>query len=189
MTIHRTITLLSLILIGIGTALILVFHSQPHLLSHPPEDQLQSQQHNPPLYGTPRRIAIPSLSLALPVKDGTYNPQDQTWTLDEESAFFGVSTAHPNPSSGTTFIYGHNSEKIFGKLEKINQGMEVVVSTDTDYGFTYKLISEKEVSPNDMGIFQPIGKPQLVLQTCSGFWNEKRHLFFFELQTFNKTSE
>lgn len=136
--------------------------------------------------GTPRHIIVPSLGIDTEVADGTYNPKTGDWTITEDAAYFAVASDPANSESGNTFIYGHNSQKIFGKLMNIQENAEVIITTDNGYEFSYIFIRADAVKPTDVHSLLYDGKPRLTLQTCSGFWNQNRQMFYFELAGYKK---
>lgn len=136
--------------------------------------------------GTPRRIIVPSLGIDAEVADGTYNSKTGDWTITEDAAYFAVASDPANSEDGNTFIYGHNSQKIFGKLLNITENAQAIVTTDNGYEFTYKYTHTEAVKPNDVAVLQYSGKPRLTLQTCSGFWHQNRQMFYFELVGYKK---
>ena len=132
-------------------------------------------------HGKPVSITVPSVGVATAVQDGYYDASSGHWSLSEEAAFFATLSDEANNKEGSTFIYGHNSDKIFGKLRNINNGAEAIVRTDNGYEFIYSLTGVEHVKPTDAGKLTYDGSPRLVLQTCSGFWNETRQLSYFRL--------
>lgn len=136
--------------------------------------------------GIPRRIRIADLGIDVAVKDGYYDSKTGQWTISEEAAYFATPTTIANSEAGNTFIYGHNSRKIFGKLLSVKPGMKAVVETDSGAQFTYTFISTEAVRPQDASILEYSGKPRLTLQTCSGVWNQHRQIFYFDLTNFKK---
>lgn len=136
--------------------------------------------------GTPRRLTVPSLGIDVTVVDGSYDARTGHWTLSEDTAFYATPTNLINSDSGNTFIYGHNSQKIFGKLLHIQAGAEVTVTTDNGYNFTYLFTSTEAVKPTDVYALEYSGKPRLTLQTCSGLWNQTRQMFYFKLQSYRR---
>lgn len=138
------------------------------------------------IQGIPRSIAVPSLGINVAVEDGFYNAETGQWTLSEEAAFYATPTLPVNSEAGNTLIYGHNSQKIFGKLLDIQPGSEVIVTTDNGYVFTYTYQLTQAVSPTDVTPLAYEGKPRLTLQTCSGIWNQTRQMFYFELKDYRK---
>lgn len=136
--------------------------------------------------GTPRRIIVPSLGIDAVITDGTYDPKTGNWTITEDAAYFAVASDQANSEGGNTFIYGHNSQKIFGKLMNITDSAQAIITTDNGYEFTYRYKSTEAVKPNDVAVLQYSGKPRLTLQTCSGFWQQNRQMFYFELVGYKK---
>lgn len=139
------------------------------------------------IHGTPTYISVPSLGIATVVQDGYYDANSGRWTITEDVAFYATISDEANNSSGSTFIYGHNSNAIFGKLRQVQADAKAIVRTDSGYEFTYKLTDFENVAPTDAGKLVYSGKtPRLVLQTCSGFWNETRQLTYFKLESYRK---
>lgn len=137
--------------------------------------------------GIPNRIAIPSLSIDIPVKVGIYNDADDNWSLDGHNAFFAKPSALVNNLRGNSLIYGHRLPAVFEKLPALNVQDEVIVYTDSGYTFHYNYQSREEVEPTDVSVFSDFGPPTLTLQSCTGGWNQYRVLYSLKLQSVNKT--
>lgn len=138
------------------------------------------------IHGTPVSVSVPSVGVDTSVVDGYYDAYSGRWSITEESAFFATITDEANSQGGSTFIYGHNSDKIFGNLRGIKEGALATVRTDNGYEFTYRFTGLEHVAPTEGDKLDYEGKPRLVLQTCSGFWNETRQLTYFTLESFKK---
>jgi len=136
--------------------------------------------------GTPNRLIIPSLNLAVPVETGAYRPANDSWTLDEQHAFYAEASTPANNKRGSTLIYGHRLPAIFEKLPSLQQNDTAIVYTDNGYKFYYSYVYREEVDPTDTSIFSSYGKPILTLQTCSGSWDQLRALYSFKLQSVEK---
>lgn len=136
--------------------------------------------------GMPRRIVVPSVTIAVDVLDGFYDTQTDTWTLTEESAFFATPTDPANSQAGNTFIYGHNSKKIFGNLLQLQAGAEATVTTDNGYEFIYTFTASEALDPRNVSPLAYSGTPRLMLQTCSGVWNQTRQMFYFDLKEYRQ---
>jgi LPXTG-site transpeptidase (sortase) family protein len=158
-----------------ATSIPLVITTKPNSASKP--DYIE---------GTPRHITVPSLGIDTNIVDGLYDNKTGNWTLTEDSAFFATTSNLVNSDSGNTFIYGHNSQKIFGKLLNINAGAEVIITTDNGYEFTYVFLATEAVRPTDVYTLNYSGKPRLTLQTCSGVWNQTRQMSYYELTKYRK---
>jgi len=131
--------------------------------------------------GLPTRVIVPSVGIDLPVKIGSYNTADQTWTLDMQSAFYADRSVPVNDSNGSTLIYGHARGGLFAKLPEISSGATAQVYTDSGKVFSYIFASSRQVQPEDTSIFVNSGAPILALQTCSGPFDIYRTLVSFNL--------
>jgi len=131
--------------------------------------------------GIPTRVVVSSVNIDLPVKMGSYNSADQTWTLDNQSAFYADRSVPANDSNGSTLIYGHARFGLFAKLPEIAEGATAEVYTDSGKIFSYTFASSRQVKPDDTSIFVNSGAPTLALQTCSGPFDIYRTLVSFNL--------
>jgi len=134
--------------------------------------------------GKPVRITIPDAAIDLPIGDGTYNAQDGSWTLSDTEAQFATITSPANDHAGTTFVYGHGTDAVFGRIgsSRPTLGTQATIHTENGHVFTYRLQSISDLQPNDTAIFDDTssGAPQLVVQTCTGMFSEWRTLFTFD---------
>lgn len=130
--------------------------------------------------GHPVRVEVPSVGVDMPVVDGFYDAKTGDWTLYEDKAQFGAMTTEPNDKSGQTFIYGHATQRVFGKLLNMQVGQEAYVTTSNGYKFIYKLKETQVVTPTNTGILNYTGAPRLLLQTCVGTFSESRKFFIFD---------
>jgi len=131
----------------------------------------------------PSHIDVPAADISLDIEPGYYNYSKNTWTVSNEKANFATITSAPNTKSGNTYIYGHNKPDIFAKLNDLTVGDEAMVTNSEGKIFEYKLVSERDISPDDLSFLKYNGKPILTLQTCSGFWDQYRRLFVFDLES------
>lgn len=133
--------------------------------------------------GTPVRIAIPDLSMDIPVRIGTFDPLSEEWTLSEDSAYYAAFSVPTNDSNGTTLIYGHAKPNMFEPLTGLQPGMRISVYTDNAKVFTYEFSAVSQVIPTDTSVLTDAGPPTLVLQTCTGPWDAYRALYRFDYKT------
>ena len=131
--------------------------------------------------GIPSRVVVDSVGIDLPVRTGSYNPTDKTWTLDEQSAFYADLSVPANDSNGSTLIYAHARFGLFAKLPAVTEGATARVYTDSGKVFSYTFVSSRQVDPGDTSIFVSSGSPTLALQTCSGPFDIYRTLALFSL--------
>jgi len=130
--------------------------------------------------GHPVRIVASSVGVDMPVVDGFYDSTTGDWTLYSDKAQFAAMTTQPNDKSGQTFIYGHATQRVFGKLLNMHVGDTVEVYTNNGYKFTYTLKETEVVTPQNTGILNYSGAPRLLLQTCVGTWSESRKFFILD---------
>jgi hypothetical protein len=136
--------------------------------------------------GKPLRITIDTTHIDMPLIDGYYNANADTWTLSNTHAQYAVFSALANNKEGTTFIYGHGTDAVFGEIGEHHPAMGTVahVYTDSDHVFSYKLVDVHDYTPNDTSILNDTidGQPRLVVQTCTGALSQWRTMFIFEYQ-------
>jgi LPXTG-site transpeptidase (sortase) family protein len=135
----------------------------------------------PLITGKPVRIVIPSQNIDLPVDEGFYNEENNSWTLSAYRAQFARLSNFANDAEGNTFIYGHNNKFVFGPIKNIQQSDQAVVYTDNNHTFYYEFENTYAVSPENTSILSYEGPPILTVQTCSGNWNEQRQMYTFKL--------
>ena len=136
--------------------------------------------------GHPVRIVAPTVGVDMPVVDGFYDSTTGDWTLYSDKAQFAAMTTQPNDTSGQTFIYGHATQRVFGKLLNMHAGEQVEVYTSNGYKFTYTLKQTEVVTPQNTGILGYTGSPRLLLQTCVGTFSENRKFFILDFTKVEK---
>lgn len=137
---------------------------------------------SPLISGQPVRIVIPDSGIDLPVDEGYYNAEDGSWTLSPTHAQFAMISAISNNVSGDTFIYGHGTDTVFGKIgtHPPAPNAEALVYTDNSHVFSYRFDNTRQLTPKDTFILDTYnGPPILTLQTCTGSFSEWRSMFQF----------
>lgn len=132
---------------------------------------------------TPVHIRVPSVGIDTTITNGYYNQLTGQWTLSETSAFYATPTHPISTDNGNTLIYGHNSDKIFGKLRAVQPGAEAIITTDTGHTYVYTYTATQAVNPTDVTVLNYNASPRVMLQTCSGIWNEHRQMYSFDLKS------
>jgi hypothetical protein len=188
-----SITLIYVLTIGTISGLLYSSHlfgtpvwavTKPHIVHHKPIKL-------PPkvISGKPVRIVIVNAGIDLIIDKGQYNETNGTWTLSETHAQFAVMTALANDHAGTTFVYGHGTDAVFGKIgtSPPPAGTIAQLYTDNNHIFSYKLETIRNLLPTDTSIFDDTanGPPQLIVQTCTGAFSQWRTMFIF---TFEKVT-
>lgn len=136
--------------------------------------------------GHPVRVVAPTVGVDMPVVDGFYDSASGDWTLYSDKAQFAAMTAEPNDKEGQTFIYGHATQRVFGKLLTMKTGDHVEVYTSNGYKFTYTLTETDIVTPQNTNVLSYTGKPRLLLQTCVGAWSQNRKFFMLDFTKVEK---
>jgi LPXTG-site transpeptidase (sortase) family protein len=196
MNVSKYLASASLILFGSGIAIALPLGSSwlqeqqaiaaaPTIIRSSPLQPPKPQQ--VVISGNPVHISVSSVNVDTSIVNGVYNAQNGTWTLSEDSAFFAAITSPANTIGGNTFIYGHDSAKIFGNLRSITTGAVATVTTDNGYEFIYTFVSTEKVQPTDVLVLDYTASPaRLTLQTCPGVPNLTRQMFYFTLISYKK---
>lgn len=135
---------------------------------------------SPAVSGEPVRVVAADLGIDARVKPGIFDPVSKEWSLSDEFAYHAAASVPVNDNNGTTLIYGHAKPAMFESLRNVTPTMEVKVYTSNSKIFVYKFASMREVTPTDTSVFTQAGPPMLVLQTCSGPWDEYRALYSFD---------
>ncbi len=136
--------------------------------------------------GHPVRVVSPSVGVDMSVVDGFYDKSSGDWTLYDDKAMFAAMTTEPNDKSGQTFIYGHATQRVFGKLLNMKVGQVVEVYTSNGYKFTYTLKETETVTPQTTNVLSYEGSPRLLLQTCVGAFSESRRFFILDFTKVEK---
>ncbi len=155
----------------------------------PTPSQLAAAQLPPPpppppqvISGRPVRISVPRLGINLPVEDGHYNSITGKWTLSDANAHYATPSMPPNDHQGNTLVYAHNHDMVFGLLRNAQVDDVAEIFTENGRKFVYKFTRSENVTPETTNVFQYQGVPTLVLQTCTGNWNETRGLYYFKFE-------
>lgn len=180
------LSLVSILVVSIGTfasttALQNVFSLKeevPTVVVHRKASPIEVKSYEN-LSGKPTQVVIPELGIRKIVENGVYNSANHTWNLSSVNAHHAQNSAPANIHGGNTFIYGHNSRSIFGKLSNLQTGSIVILQTAQNLQFSYGLESVTTVQPDDVEVLTYSGPPILTIQTCSGNWNEKRTMYRF----------
>lgn len=137
-----------------------------------------------PISGKPVRLVIPGSNIDLPIDEGFYNEADGSWTLSDFHLQYAMMTMPANNHSGNTFIYGHATEQVLGKIAEQPPavGSTAQVYTDNGHVFTYRFKSSRSLTPDDTSIFSYNGPPILTVQTCTGSVSEWRTMFTFSFE-------
>ncbi len=135
-----------------------------------------------PVSGHPAHITISSVNIDLPVIDGFYNNKTGGWTLTPTNAQFATPSKPANNTEGTTFIYGHDTRRVFNRLHGIKVGAIAIVTTDNGYRFIYTFRDSVITTPRSISeVTATSATPRLSLQTCYGATSADRQIFHLYL--------
>ena len=136
--------------------------------------------------GKPARLVIPARNIDLPIDEGRYDEASNTWTLSPTHVKFAITTMPANDQSGATFVYGHGTDSVLGRIGTNHppKGSIAEIHTDNDHVFTYALQSIHNLNPTNTSFLRNItsGPPRLILQTCTGTFSEWRTEFIFSFK-------
>lgn len=162
--------------------------SPPHSVANvTPVKQVVKQPEKPSfklISGIPTRIVVPGSQIDLPIDQGFYNNADHTWSLSDTNAQFAMITMVANNHSGNTFVYGHATDQVFGRLVSMppQPASEALVYTNNGHILSYRFQAAKESTPDDTSIFNYSGPPILTLQTCTGAVSEWRTMYQYSFE-------
>lgn len=179
--------------------LLLLWQGLSPFVSLPSSDKIQAQAEIPKTIpvtdtapekvvqsGVPKRITIPKLNLDKEVLPGVYDTASQSWNVSDIGVHYAELSQPVNDSAGNTLIYAHNNRLAFGRLFILEPGDTVLIETANNLLFTYVFNSADDFDPQDTTLFTGTDSPTLLLQTCSGYFNEYRRLYSFSLQSVEK---
>lgn len=147
-----------------------------------PSPQEKIQPVAKPIIGTATRVVVPTVAIDVSVREGSYDSDSESWSIDTQSAFHANTTVPINNANGTALIYGHAGWQIFETLPGAREGAEATVYTAEGYRFVYEFESNRQVEPTDVSSLTNTGSPKLILQTCSGAFDTYRTLVTFRLK-------
>lgn len=135
--------------------------------------------------GTPVRIVLPSVAIDLQIIPGYYSTQQKTWFINANGATYATNTYPANNTHGTTLIYGHYLNWIFGKTDGLKIGDKALVYTGNGHIFVYDMVKSDIFTPSNTQIFGELNtdKPILKVLTCHGLWSQTRRVMTFQLES------
>ena len=125
------------------------------------------------IYTKPVSIKISSLNINLPVEESQII--DGVWQVSEKNVSHLNSSANPG-EGGNVVIYGHNKKVIFGPIRQIKKDAEVIVATEDEKLWKYKVAATFEVTPDEVSPVLPKNEETLTLYTCTGFADSRRFI-------------
>ena len=109
--------------------------------------------------------------ISLPVVEA--GKVDGTWAISQTSANYVHESATPG-TAGNIIIYAHNSDNLFGKLDKVTIGDTITVRTTDGNLHRYIVASVSWVTPGHTELLAPTTVETLTLYTCAGILDSLR---------------
>ncbi len=141
--------------------------------------------------GRPVRIVVPRVYtfepnqyVDVPVDQGHYSSIDDSWTLSGYHAQFDLNSSPANNFGGQTFIYGHNNDYVFGAFRHHppSAGAQAILYTANGHELSYRFVRSWSLTPSDVSVLNYQGPPVLLIQTCTGSFNEWRTMYLFSFE-------
>jgi sortase A len=181
------LSLVSLALIGAGSALIATFFLGPGTRGDSERDGAQDfnvpvLEENTQATGKARGPEDKTLTLTVPkmmkLADGAEVPTghgDDEEKLKNYTAMHLEGTGFPWEAGANVYLAGHRlgypgtpSFLAFYDLDKLENGDEVIVTDADGNEYTYRVFKSDSVGPTDLSVTEPVeGKDVLTLQTCT----------------------
>jgi sortase A len=122
----------------------------------------------------PFRITIPEIELDWIVNEGT-----DYATLRQGPGHY-TSSVFPG-EEGTCVVAGHRTTygAPFNRLDELEEGDEILIETEGNEKFTYLVMSQEAVLPDDMAVLENTEYPSLVLSTCHPKFYATRRLIIY----------
>ena len=116
------------------------------------------------------RIMVPENNIDLEVKPARI--AKGYWETSETSASHGEGSANPG-ERGNIVVFAHAREGMFYNLKDIKKDDVIYIFT-SDRWYRYKVSEVRTVLPNNIETVGKTDQEVLTLNTCSGFFDEKR---------------
>lgn len=157
-------------------ALGVFFQLQNHSARQQNLEKKLHQVQKPNSVSRANRLIVPGMLLDQPILDG---PESQQYQILNKGIWRFNSGSTPDRGSNTVLI-GHrftytNPRGVFYYLNKVKMGDEIGVWWGNEK-YLYKVVSIKEVPPNDTAIENNTARPKLTLFTCTPLWLPKDRL-------------
>ena len=123
---------------------------------------------------TPTSIYFPTLNLNLAISEAII--VDSEWSLYEDKVSW-LSTSE-EPGEGNVIIYAHNRPGLFGDLDKLALGDEIIIDHNNGR-FKYGVTDSHKVKPNEIEAVLS-DENRLTLYTCDGAFDQKRLIVIAE---------
>ncbi len=118
----------------------------------------------------PHSVSIPAVGITQYLEPTMI--LDNSWMIAKQHASYLVSSARPGENNNIV-IYGHNTQKMFGRLVDVKLGDTIRVESDESVA-TYRVTRKLNVSPEFVTAIQPTTTETLSIYTCIGVLDSRR---------------
>lgn len=96
-----------------------------------------------------------------------------TWTISASAANHVANSSIPG-NIGNTIVFAHNTDDLFGPLDKVKQGDPVAIRLNDGSLHRYTVTSIAWVTTGHTELLMPVNHEALTLYTCGGFFDSLR---------------
>lgn len=119
----------------------------------------------------PTRIAIPRLSIDLPIIPAEIRAGQ--WDTTTQGVSHLSTSAIPG-ETGNSILYGHNWRNLLGRLPNIQNGDEFYITMSDGSTRRFIVTATAIVRPEQTALLEPTGDTRLTLYTCIGIFDQNR---------------
>lgn len=120
----------------------------------------------------PTSIVIPKIDKDLPIQAAVV--KNNEWQLFDTSVAWLSTSAIPG--EGNVILYAHNWNTLWGDLDKLQQGDEILLNQNGK-AIRYLVTESRTVLPTDIDAILS-EHDQLTLYTCEGVFDQKRRVVY-----------
>ncbi len=136
--------------------------------------------------GQPSQLIVDRLGISLPIDEGIYDVENDSWNLSNGTVYFANMTSLPNNKNGSTFLYGHNQDDTLAKLGDLAVGDKILIETENNHKFTYRYEKDEYIMPDQTSIlYEKPAKPRVVIAICESLFGITRRIMYFNLVEVN----
>lgn len=168
--------ILSILLIILGlnciiyAALLIIERSNPTRLSFSQTPTI-SRKSNEKKESYPEAITIKNVKINLPIYPARM--KNSEWPTTTQGASYLVSSPIPG-EVGNSILYGHNWTSLFGPLQSVRPGDQVIITYADKTQKKFNIIYTSIVNPTQTSILEPSHDKRITLYTCTGFLDMQR---------------
>ncbi len=121
----------------------------------------------------PLLLEIPELKIKLPIVPAKIN--DGKWETTSEGVSYLATSPIPG-ETGNSILYGHNWEKLLGRLIDIKPNAKIIITYTDGTTTTFIVEYTGTVKPDQIGILNQTTDKRITVYTCTGFLDSMRFI-------------